>query len=315
MKTLMEMRGSKLDGSVCLELESDMKTVKGGEHPIVPGYDLARKTEFDGHAFFEASSIRKVDGRYFYVYSSILSHELCYAYSDYPDRDFHFGGTLISIGDIGYKGNTKPLNWLGNTHGGMAEINGQWYIFYHRQTNRLKCNRQGCAEKLTFRADGTIEQAEVTSCGLNGGPLNAKGVFEARIACNLNGKDGIISSDGARKKDKKMLYPYFTQSGKDREGNSDQYIANLKRDSWAGFKYFVFDGTETRIKVTVRSSTGAILAVHTDLNKTPAALISIEPCTDWKEFSADLKPYTGETPLYFIVRTDSCVDFRSFEIE
>lgn len=65
-------------------------------------------------------------------------------------------GVLVSIGDIGFKGNTVANNYTGNTHGGMVEINGQWYIFYHRQTNKQKCARQGCAEKLTIRPDGSI---------------------------------------------------------------------------------------------------------------------------------------------------------------
>ena len=34
-------------------------------------------TGFEGHEFFEASSIRKVGDTYYFVYSSILMHELC----------------------------------------------------------------------------------------------------------------------------------------------------------------------------------------------------------------------------------------------
>ncbi|MGN1141019.1 MAG: hypothetical protein ACI4TF_07450 [Oliverpabstia sp.] len=113
-----------------------------------------------------------------YIYMLVshrwLSHELCYATSKYPDRDFKFGGTLVSIGDIGYHGNMIPNNYTGNTHGGMIKINGQWYIFYHRQTNKQKCARQGCAEKIEIMPDGTIPQIETTSCGLNNKPLIAK---------------------------------------------------------------------------------------------------------------------------------------------
>ena len=96
-KTIFKLRGNRVEEAVCLELEADMKTVKGGEHPVVPGPALAMGTEFEGHGFFEASSIRKINGKYYFVYSSILSHELCYAVSDYPNKDFHYGGTLVSI--------------------------------------------------------------------------------------------------------------------------------------------------------------------------------------------------------------------------
>ena len=38
---------------------------------------------------------------------------------------------------------------------------------------------------LTIEADGSIKQAEMTSCGLNGGPLKAEGTYPAVIACNI----------------------------------------------------------------------------------------------------------------------------------
>ena len=60
---------------------------------------------------------------------------------------FSYGGTLISNGDIGYQGNAVPRNMMGNNHGGMVCVNGQWYIFYHRQTHGTECSRQGCAEE------------------------------------------------------------------------------------------------------------------------------------------------------------------------
>ena len=45
-------------------------------------------------------------------------HELCYAISDHPNDGFVFGGTLVSIGDIGYQGRKKKEadNYTGNTH-------------------------------------------------------------------------------------------------------------------------------------------------------------------------------------------------------
>ena len=76
-------------------------------------------------------------------------------------------------------------NYPGNTHGGMLILNGNEYIFYHRQTNQHSYSRQACAEKLTRRPDGGFLQAEVTSCVLNDVPLRGVGEYEARFACNL----------------------------------------------------------------------------------------------------------------------------------
>lgn len=44
----------------------------------------------------------------------------------------------------------------GNNHGSIAELNGKWYIFYHRQTNGTSYSRQGCAELLHMNSDGSL---------------------------------------------------------------------------------------------------------------------------------------------------------------
>ena len=315
MRSVFKMRGNRVDEAVCLELDKDMMTVIGGEQPIVPGPKKAKGTPYEGHGFFEASSIRKIGGKYYYVYSSILSHELCYAVSDHPNKGFQYGGTLVSIADIGYRGNSTPLNYTGNTHGGMAEVNGQWYIFYHRQTNKIKCSRQACAEKITILPDGSIPQVEVTSCGLNDGPLKGKGRYEARIACNLSAKNGTLQSDTARKVDKKNEYPYFTQSGEDREENGDQYIANMRDGAWCGFKYFVFDGDEKQLTVRVRGTAMGRLKVYTDRAKLPVADVRVTASGDYADFSAPLALSAGVQPLYFVYEGSGAMDFESFTAE
>lgn len=61
-----------------------------------------------------------------------------------------------------------------NNHGCIECISGKWYIFYHRHTHRSTFSRQVCAEPITILPDGRIPQVEMTSCGLNGGPLPYK---------------------------------------------------------------------------------------------------------------------------------------------
>ncbi len=240
LRFLMERRGGTYKGGSVVEIEPDMLTLAGEEVPTIPGKLYAKGTEFEEHPFFEASSIRKINGIYYLVYSSSLSHELCYATSDTPLGPWKYGGTIVSNGDIGLPGVTEEnaRNFIGNTHGGMVCIKDQWYIFYHRQTNQQMCARQGCAEKIEIESDGSIKQVEMTSCGLNDGPLRAAGKYEARIACNLSGKKGTFKYDKVVCKETE--YPYFTQSGSDRESMPDQYIANMKDGAVAGFKYFDF---------------------------------------------------------------------------
>ncbi len=311
LRTMMGMRGLKLDGAYCIELEQDMVTMKAEPKLVVPGKLFATGTGFADHGFFEASSIRKIGGKYYFVYSSVLSHELCYAVSDRPEGGFVYGGTLISIGDIGYQGNQTALNYTGNTHGGMAEINGQWYIFYHRQTNKQKCCRQGCAEPITIKVDGSIGQAEMTSCGLNGGPLSGSGDYEARIACNLGFLEPTFPYLEVREKDTR--HPYFTQSGGDREENGDQYIANMANGAWCAFKYFAFEG-ENRISIRVRGTGVGKVMVSTARNGGVVANIPVTPSEDWQEIGVDMTAVNGRQALYFAYIGPGVIDFSGFSV-
>ncbi|MBO4668006.1 MAG: family 43 glycosylhydrolase, partial [Bacilli bacterium] len=114
-RRLLKLSGLSIDGGYGMELENDMKTIKKGSIKLlIPGEAKAKNTGYQGHGFYEASSMRKINNKYYYVYSSILSHELCYATSDSPLGDFTYKGTIVSIGDIGYKGNVISTNQLGN---------------------------------------------------------------------------------------------------------------------------------------------------------------------------------------------------------
>lgn len=313
-RLLLRLRGNNVKNAVCLELSEDMCTVKGDEKPVVPGKVAAQGTGFEGHAFFEASSPRKIDGRYYFVYSSELSHELCYAVSDYPDRGYHYGGTLVSIGNLGYNGRTEADNYTGNTHGGMVEINGQWYIFYHRQTNLQKCSRQACAEKITILPDGSIPQVQTTSCGLNDGPLVGRGRYEARIACVLKSAAGTFAYESAREKNKDDLHPYFTQTGTDRENNPDQYIANLRDGAVAGFRWLALDNLQ-KSTVSLRGTGKGSMDIRTEEGGEVVARIPVEAAEAYQSFCADIKvPVSGTSGLFFTFNGSGYVDFEWFEL-
>ena len=296
------------DGGVVLELEPDMVTIKQEPKLLFP--IQGREGAFP-HPFFEASSIRKVDGKYCFVYCSTCNHDLCYAMSDRPDGGFVYGGVLVDIGDVGLHGVTDERhanNYLGTTHGGLLNIGDDWYIFYHRQTNRSGFSRQACAEKLERTPDGGFKQAEVTSCGLNGKPLVAKGTYEARIACNLWAKGHITGhSDGRDLQEDASEHPYFTQTGEDRECDGDQYVANMRDGATAGFKYFTFDGTESTLSVTGRGE-GAF-TVSTDPDGRDA--VATVPVND----TAQLQTLSGKQALYFRYHGSDAADFISFTIQ
>ena len=304
--------GKEADGAYCLELEQDLRTVKSPAKLVAPYAGLAGGTGYEGHAFFEASSPRQINGRYYLIYSSQINHELCYAVSDRPDGDFCYGGTIVSIGDVGLDGNTRPVNYLGNTHGGLVRVGEQWYIFYHRQTNWSHYCRQCCAEPVTILPDGSIPQVAVTSCGLNGGPLEARGIYSAASACNLSSAQGAVGYS------LKMIaypgHPYFTQSGTDREGDGDQYIAGLTDGGWCAFKYFRFDGAEGQIFARTRGDGSGRLIVTLEKDGPAVAELPITPSAAWTQCGAPLHASRGEAALYFTYRGSGKVDFAYFTI-
>lgn len=300
-------RPVNLNGAMGAELEDDMLTVKLPLARIAKSQHCSKGTGYEGHEFFEASSMRKFNGKYYFIYSSVNGHELCYAMGDSPLGEFEYKGTLVSIGDLGLS--DKPLNYLGNTHGSVEYINGKYYVFYHRQTNRHCYSRQACAEEIKMNADGTFTQAEITSCGLNGAPLKAKGSYEARIACNLYSKKGVKFYTF---KSPKGCHPYFTQSGEDRECDPDQYIANFCDGATAGFKYFEFGGAN-KICVEICGNANGIINVSDETGT--VAQIPVKPCKKRTKYCAKLDINKGVKPLYFTYHGKGRFDFYAIAFE
>lgn len=238
-------------GAICYRLAADMLTVEQVYPAVVPGAQTAKGTPFEGHAFFEASSIRKVGSKYYFIYSSELSHELCYAVSDKPYEGFVYGGTLVDNADLGLSKTTRYFT--GNNHGSIENINGKWYVFYHRHTNSSMYSRQGMLEEIEILPDGSIPQVEMTTSGPNGKPLDAASVGEiaAYHACNLYmTQPPVINAEAGQNP-----FPYITQDGTDTEPDAaqkpEQYICNLTPGTVVGFKYLDFHGI-TKVSVKTR---------------------------------------------------------------
>lgn len=241
-------------GANMITLCDDMLTVKSDAVRIIP--EKTRGTNFKGHGFFEGSSVRKINDTYYFIYSSQLNHELCYATSKYPDRDFKYGGTVVSAGDIGINGRKEKnsLNAVGTTHGSIECINGQWYVFYHRLTHGSDYSRQACAEPIQIEPDGSIHQVEISSCGLNGEPLKAEGKYPSVIACNItNGKMPHLSN----RKSKKPI-PVVTHRGNER------FISNIDSKTTITYKWFDFIKADGEICFDIDSGSQGEMIVTAD---------------------------------------------------
>ena len=167
---------------------------------------------------------------------SRASHELCYATSKHPDKDFKYGGVIVSNADVGYNG-LKPENarsQIANIHGGMVKIGEQWYISYHRHTHGRQFSRQSCMEPITIETDGSIQQVECTSFGLRGGKAPAKEPIPAWCACNLHKGQGGVFIKFSR--ERTVDAPFVVVE------KGEGFVTNITDAGVVGFRYLTFDG-------------------------------------------------------------------------
>ncbi len=263
-------RGDKSrTGAMATVLGPDMLTILEEPVFVAPGCEYGAGTGFEGHEFFEAPSMRKIGDTYYFIYSSVVMHELCYATCKSPTGTFRYGGVLVSNCDLHidtYKPADLPMAYGANNHGSIVEINNRWYIFYHRHTNGTWYSRQGCGEELELLPDGRIRQAEITSCGLNGAPLVGKGEYPAYIACHLFTDTPSVYVGGDK-------FPKIMQDGRDGD-EEPGYIGNIQDSATAGFKYF--DCKDIReIRIKVRGYADGVFEVKTAWNGKVLAQIRV----------------------------------------
>lgn len=302
-------------GSTAVVLGPDMLTVQEDPVLVVPGKFYAEGTGFKGHEFFEASSLRKRGDTYYFVYSSIASSELCYATSKHPTKDFVYRGAIVDNADFNiaaYKPAQRPMSCGGNNHGSIIEINGKWYVFYHRHTNGNQFSRQGCLEPIEIKDDGSIRQVEMTSCGPNGGPLVGRGEYPSYIACNFFLMDDELeSADHWPYHDSRL--PFVSQDGKDGDEETG-FVTNIRDNCGIGFKYFDCNGI-TKVKIKTRGYSRGFFEVKTSWDGEPLGKIDIDFSNIWKVYSADIAIPDGVHALYFVYRGSGRATVASFALD
>lgn len=246
------------------ELEADMATVRQPIADFIPSAE--QDTVF---RFFEASSMRKIGDKYVFIYSRITrdgedglpssNYTLAYAYGDSPLGPLTYGGTLVDGRAPGKDANGQPIPTaypFGNTHGSLCEINGQWWLFYHRQTGTDEFSRQACVAPVEVKVEkgkgGKVEisRAEFNSEGFRTKGLNPQEWTPAAWACYLTGPSAV-----------RQQYPNMIFSGsylkavrpEDTEAvERNRYpVVNNTAGSVVGYKYFDWSGLRGRKKTSL----------------------------------------------------------------
>ena len=197
------------------KLAKDMKTIEGEVHDSVITYGE--------HFFHEGSSVRKINGTYYYVYAGSPRYgrsncaTLCYATSKCVFGPYTYRGVIID--NFGSDKN------LVNNHGSIIQINGQWYVFYHRPSGGLETGtlRKACMEPIYFNEDGTIQEAEMTTQGA-GGVMSPYLRMEAYRAC--------LRSGNLTNKVRRPAHDVPVE-----------YLADIQDGDYAYWKYYDFDSS------------------------------------------------------------------------
>lgn len=303
------------EGCYMVELEDDMCTIKTKPVCVAYGFEAKEGTDYAEHPYFEAPSIRHFGNKFYFIYSSLQGHELCYGMADSPRGPFTYKGVLISNGDLGYKGSTVPTAFYANNHGSIVKVDEDYLLFYHRHTHATHFSRQDCIEKLTMNPDGTFDQVEITSSGINeGGAIPAVGTYSAHIICNLMGPSGADKIPSKRK-DVPADFPYVYEEryGMTKDENI-LMVRNLRSGAACAVKYLDFNNV-TGISVSVRGAAGKVYVSLDSKDAEPVAMLETVQSEFWKQYWAQTVPISGRHALWFCFETnspDAIIDFKNF---
>ena len=246
---------SSADGRLLDRAGSEYKALYKGQNPL----------DFN---FFEASSIRQVGNKYVMVFSGYSGKEyglgntnsaLRYAYGDSPLGPWRSGGVLVdSRGVVVNEDGSKLIttNAGHNTHGSLQEINGQWYVFYHRPPRGFGNARQAMVApvKIEWDKKSVADGGKVRIVGYD--PYTKNNEWTAKASDGNEYTGAEVTSEGfqiyglppyAYYSAGLACYMYGPNSNQWMQDNHDVWnnsmdLAGIQNGGIVGFKYFGFGG-------------------------------------------------------------------------
>jgi len=252
---------SSHDGRLLDKEGSEYKALYQGQNPL----------DFN---FFEASSIRQVGNKYVMVFSGYSGKEyglgntnsaLRYAFGDSPLGPWRSGGVLVdSRGVVLNEDGSKLIttNAGHNTHGSLQEINGQWYVFYHRPPRGFGNARQAMVApvKITWDKKPVAKGGQVRITGYH--PFIANNEWTATASDGNTYTGAEVTSEGFQifglppyqyYSAGIACFMYGPGSNEWMQDNHDVWsnhmdLAGIRNGGIVGFKYFGFGGLDTSAK-------------------------------------------------------------------
>ena len=333
------------------ELNDDMATLKPEtvRHHIMGHSKPFWIKEDDGHVdpvdgFFEASSPRKINGKYVLIYSKRYEYPkpsngvfgscngfLSYKWCDTPLGDYRPGGDIsFNGGEVitGPDGNGIMTYQWGNNHGSLMKVKDQWYVFYHRQTGCNEYSRQAMVEPVDIATgkDGKIyigkityengepvssDVVEATSQGFYLDGLDAFATISAGYTCHMyDGLGKPMYQDNAEgtNKDKRVAHirPVY-------EGDSSP-VVDIQSGATIGFKYLNF-GIEGASKAELTGDIPAGFKISIRIDSYDGKTVSVAEVTeDSKTVVFELgEKITGRHAVYFGFNTENAEDRAVFD--
>ena len=333
------------------ELNDDMATLKPEtvRHHIMGHSKPFWIKEDDGHVdpvdgFFEASSPRKINGKYVLIYSKRYEYPkpsngvfgscngfLSYKWCDTPLGDYRPGGDIsFNGGEVitGPDGKGIMTYQWGNNHGSLMKVKDQWYVFYHRQTGCNEYSRQAMVEPVDIATgkDGKIyigkityengepvssDVVEATSQGFYLDGLDAFATISAGYTCHMyDGLGKPMYQDNAEgtNKDRRVAHimPVY-------EGDSSP-VVDIQSGATIGFKYLNF-GTEGASKAELTGDIPAGFKISIRIDSYDGKTVSVaEVSEDSKTVVFELgEKITGRHAVYFGFNTENAEDRAVFD--